>query len=80
MDRLRATYFNRSRLNDQTNSAYKIKVVQEDKLSLREENVSKKEWFKKKIVIVKDTWRGATHCAFDYVLPKEVLAVKKFWI
>lgn len=80
LDKFRSTYFHRSRQNDQTHGTYKIKVVQETKLSLSEENVSRKDWFKNRIVIVKERWKGATHCAFEYVLPKEVLAVKRMWI
>jgi hypothetical protein len=49
-------------------------------LSLKEENISREPWFKQKIVIVKERFIGATHKAFEYQLPKEVLAVKRMWI
>lgn len=80
LDRLRSTYFYRSRQNDQTCSTYHIKIDQEAKLALDDHNQSRKPDFRERVVLVKERFKGATHCAFDYLVPEEVLAVKRFRI
>ena len=80
LDKYRATYFYRSRQNDQTGSLYHIEIAQADKISLDDEDAARKPEFGTTIVVVKERFAGATHTAFSYKLPPEVLAVRRFQI
>jgi hypothetical protein len=80
LDKYRHRYFFRSREGDETHGSYKIKILQPTKISLDEENVSRKSDFKETIVIVKERFIGKTSKAFEYKLPDDVIAVKNFKI
>ena len=80
LDQNRPRYFYRSREGDQTHSTYKLNVQQETKISLDEETVTNEENWKSKIVVVKERFIGKTSKGFEYTLPDDVLAVKRFRI
>ena len=80
LDKHRARYFARSRLNDQTHQCYDIEVTELPQTSLDVCNESRKEDFKTSVVIADDRrqFHGMTCRVFDYQLPDDVLAVKSF--
>lgn len=78
LDQNRPTYFYRSRQGDLTHSSYKINVQQETKISIDEENVTHQPGWKKKIVIVKERFIGKTCLSFEFKIPEDVIAVKRF--
>lgn len=57
---------------------YTIKIDQPAKISLDDENVSRDEDFGTKIVIVNERFAGMTSKGFEFTLPPEVFAVKRF--
>lgn len=80
IDHNRATYFYRSRQGDQTHGTYKMNIQQDTKVSLDDENQSRQRDFRTRVVIVKDRFRGATSKGFEFKIPDDVLAIKRFRI
>ena len=80
LDMERPRYFYRSREGDQTHNTYKLNVQQETKISLDDETVTKDPNWKSKVVYVKERFIGKTSKGFEFKLPDDVIAVKRFRI